>query len=539
MKKNNLTTLLWVLVLALLIQCKDKPQHLYLPDEHLGVLFHDVQTSGLFDDSKTFVDCTPLKSPQRILEEYQKIRHLSGFNLDSFVYQNFQLPQAFKTVYSHGQTDMVSHIVNHWDYLTRQPDNIITHQSLIPLPYPYVVPGGRFGEIYYWDSYFTMEGLAASARMDLAKNMLDNFAYLIDNLGFIPNGNRTYYLSRSQPPFFASMVTLYGQETSKEKAAAYLPQLIKEYEFWMDGYLLVTDQNPYYKRVVKMPDGSVLNRYWDEKAIPRPESYMEDLHLAKALPKEQRPQLYRNIRAACESGWDFSSRWFEDPNEFHTINTTEIIPVDLNCLLYNLEMTISQLHDVNGAKEQSGYFRSMAQGRKKAIEKYFWSENEGFYMDYNFTRQNHTSIKSSAAVFPLYFGLATQNQADMVAQNLEKHFLKPGGLLTTLNQTNQQWDYPNGWAPLQWIAIIGLHNYKHHILAENIKQNWLLLNEKIFLETGKMMEKYNVVNIDQKGGGGEYPLQDGFGWTNGVNIALIKNKEKTRAQVNELSLVKP
>ena len=203
-----------------------------------------------------------------------------------------------------------------------------------------MIPGGRFREIYYWDSYFTMHGLEASGRVDLIRAMVHNFAHLIDTYGHIPNGNRTYYLSRSQPPFFSLMVDLLAEEKGNGVFVEYLPALQKEYNYWMD-------ETAPTKHLVKMPDGSDLNRYYDQLDTPRPESYRQDVETSEASTKDPKI-IYRNLRSAAESGWDFSSRWFADGQNITTINTTELIPVDLNGLLYHLETTLAKAFRVRG-----------------------------------------------------------------------------------------------------------------------------------------------------------------------------------------------
>ena len=213
------------------------------------------------------------------------------------------------------------------------------YSSLIPLPKPYVVPGGRFREGYYWDTYFTMLGLQVSGREDLVDNMLDNFAHLIDTIGHIPNGNRTYYASRSQPPFFAYMVTLAAQAEGDKVYQKYLPALRKEHAYWMQGEA-TTPRGQATRHVVAMPDGAVLNRYWDASDTPRDESYLEDVTTAKSVPARPANEVYRDLRAGAESGWDYSSRWFGDGKTLATIRTTSIVPVDLNSLMFHLETTI-------------------------------------------------------------------------------------------------------------------------------------------------------------------------------------------------------
>jgi alpha,alpha-trehalase len=315
----------------------------------LGELFEEVQLQNILGDGKTFPDCLPKKALVEINREYQNQKDTANFDLKQFVLKNFELPPKPNAEYhSDASLTAVEHINELWSILKRKPDQ--AGGSLIPLPHPYLVPGGRFREIYYWDSYFTMLGLQVSGRTDLIQHMVDNFTYLINTLGYIPNGNRTYYLGRSQPPFFSFMVKLLA-ESKKNVLTKYLSALEKEYQFWMRGAKEVSEQQPALHRVVRMPDGSILNRYWDEHDTPRPESFKEDVELARhSLQKPE--MLYRHLRAAAESGWDFSSRWFKDENLFSTIHTTEIIPVDLNCLLYHLEQVIAEGHKEGGNNSQ-------------------------------------------------------------------------------------------------------------------------------------------------------------------------------------------
>jgi alpha,alpha-trehalase len=244
----------------------------------LGELFEKVQTQHIFPDGKTFVDCTPKSSLASIRERYDKEKHEQDFDLSVFVHNNFDLPKEHTSGYvSVAGRPVTQHIEMLWSELTRQPDEAAG--SLIPLPYSYIVPGGRFREIYYWDSYFTMLGLQVSLRSDMIQNMVDNFSYLINHIGYIPNGNRTYYIGRSQPPFYACMVNLLSEEKGKNILVKYLPQLEKEYNFWMKGIDELNTDNLSENRVALLPDGSVLNHYWDENATPRPESFKEDVSL--------------------------------------------------------------------------------------------------------------------------------------------------------------------------------------------------------------------------------------------------------------------
>lgn len=482
-------------------------------------LYEDVQRSGIFPDSKFFPDCRPKRDPAVILEEYLAQKDRSDFGLLDFLEANYDYPENPQTGYDSAGKTMEAHLQALWPLLTRSADAAST-STLIPLPHPYIVPGGRFREVYYWDSYFTMLGLKVSGQTALMRSMVDNFAWLIDTLGFIPNGNRTYYLGRSQPPFFALMVDLLCDSDAKAMAN-FQGALEKEYAFWMDGFDRLNAQTPAWRRVVRMPDGAVLNRYWDDFDTPRPEAWLEDTHLA-AASGQPNPVIWRHIRAAAESGWDFSSRWFADGANFATIQTTSLIPVDLNCLLLFLEQCLQKIYAGNGNQSLANDFSAKAEARKAAILQYCWNPELGFFFDYQWEKGILASPLTMAAVFPLFFNVATQEQAQSVSEHIASSFLKPGGLVTTLTTTGQQWDAPNGWAPLQWMGYQGLKRYGMDDLAGKVRHNWLQLNQSVFAATGKMMEKYNVEDTNLKAGGGEYPNQDGFGWTNGVYLGLTK-----------------
>jgi alpha,alpha-trehalase len=486
----------------------------------IPALLWDVQMQRIFPDGKTFLDCLLKYTPVEISKKYIEGKDLPGFSLVNFVRENFELSAPLSDGYiSEVNKTVEENIEALWPFLTRQPDK--ENGSLIPLPHAYIVPGGRFGEIYYWDSYFTMLGLKISGKNEMVENMVNNFSYLIDTLGYIPNGNRSYFIGRSQPPFYSLMVKLLASIKGNEILPNYLPQLEKEYKFWMKGAHKLTKEKTALFHAVRMPDGEILNRYWDENNTARPESLRQDIELSHQSAQEPRI-LFRHLRAGAESGWDYSSRWFKEKNSFVTIHTIEIVPVDLNCLIFHLEQTLAEVYQLNGEIGKAKQYYSSAEKRKEAIQKYCWNENQGFYFDYDAEESRQKQSKSLAGVFPLFFNIATEVQAKRIAVIIEDEFLKPGGLVSTLETTGQQWDAPNGWAPLQWTTITGLENYGYSKLAKKIARRWLQLNIDVFNRTGKLMEKYNVIDTQLTAGGGEYPGQDGFGWTNGVFLALIK-----------------
>lgn len=499
------------------------------PEELYGSLFRDVQSSRIFPDSKTFADAIPLDDPVLIIERYHREKSSPDFDMETFVRGHFRMPAHIASEFISDKSEPVSeHVRKLWSVLTRQPEMQERGGSLIPLPHEYVVPGGRFREIYYWDSYFTMLGLKESGRAELIEHMLNNFAYLVDTLGFIPTANRTYYLSRSQPPFFSLMVRLYSEMEGKKVLKKYLPQLQKEYDYWMDGSEDVGAPFTAHRRLVYLPDGVLLNRYWDDKATPRPESYREDTELAHEVADKYgtaADEVYRHIRAAAESGWDFSSRWFSDENDFASIHTTDILPVDLNCLMYHLEKALAEAYLLTDNRRMHLLYEEKARQRNVAIQTYFWDESKHYYMDYDFKKRDFTKAVTIAGAFPLYFKLAPKPHSHYIRAYIRLNFLKSGGLLTTTVRTGQQWDAPNGWAPLQWIVYKGLRNYNFHRTANELSDEWLGLIEKEFRHSGKMLEKYNVSDTNLMAGGGEYEIQEGFGWTNGVYLRM-KNRKR-------------
>ncbi len=483
------------------------------PDVLYGGLFADVQRARIFPDQKTFADCVARSAPETILSAYAEQKTKPGFDLKQFVAEHFLIPEPPRVIVPEEPT-MEAHIQALWGVLQRAPDREIPGSSLLPLPHPYVVPGGRFREIYYWDSYFTMLGLRESGREDLIESMIDNFASELTRFGLIPNGNRTYYLSRSQPPFFALMVEFLAEKKGPSVLRKYRSALEQEYAYW-------TDRTWPTQHVVRLPNGVELSRYYDREDTPRPEAFALDEEVA-AQAKAPRAEVMRSLRSTAESGWDFSSRWFADGRTLATIQTTDIVPVDLNALLWNLEDTLARAYQADGDKAKADELAAAAERRKRALLETCWSERDGFFVDCDLRTGQRRDALTLAGAAPLFLKIATPAQAKAVATTLRRRFLRPGGVVTTLVPTGQQWDAPNGWAPLEWMTIRGLANYGENELAAEIAHRWIALNRAVYQRTGKLMEKYNVEDTSLLAGGGEYPSQDGFGWTNGVLLALLR-----------------
>src|SRR5471030_2520885 len=225
-----------LLTLFLLITFGTSYSQILSPRQLFPGLFEAVQLSDIFPDNKTFVDATPMRDPVLIMKDYNNQKDKPGFDLKQFVINNFVVPAPPNGIFkSDISTGIRKHIDTLWQVLYRRHDTVSKYSSLLPLPNDFIVPGGRFRETYYWDSYFTMLGLQESHQTKIIQNMIGNFAYLIDKYGFIPNGTRTYYLTRSQPPFFSMMLDLLAKDEGDKVMVKYQSELLKEYAYWMRG----------------------------------------------------------------------------------------------------------------------------------------------------------------------------------------------------------------------------------------------------------------------------------------------------------------
>lgn len=496
------------------------------PDIEFGELFREVQLKNIFPDSKTFADCTPNADASIILKAYNEQRGQSSFDLKRFVNDNFTLPQELDNTYKANPNTQIQQYVNDlWTTLIRKPEG---GGTLIRLrkSHPFASLGER--EMYYSDSYFAMLGLETIKKDSVIENMVINFAQLIQDFGHIPSGNRSYYLSRSQPPYFAIMVKLLTDlKKDKNVLIQAIPQIQKEYYYWM----AIEDENKRkemedarkkgvksHRKVIFLDKDATLNRYFDETQTPRPEAYREDITTAKKSGRKPE-NVYQDLRSGAESGWDFSSRWLRDGKSLETIHTTEIAPIDLNTLLYQYEIILSEAYTAKGTNAYAKSFAELASKRKSLINKYLWNEQVGFYFDYDFVIGKQKDVYSLAGVYPLFFKMTTPQQAEKVAKVIETKFLQAGGLMTTLNLTELNWDGPNGFASLHWITIQGLRNYGFNNLANQIKANWLNTNLEVYKKTGRIFDKYDVTKPSTIVG-----TKEGFGTTNGVLAKLLSEK---------------
>lgn len=485
------------------------------PAELFGPLFRAVQERGILSDGKTFVDAVPRRSATAILTDFGAFDGDDAALLE-FVTANFSLPSPVPAATASVPIlPLREHIRATWPALARDPRPGETHSSALPIRHRHVIPGGRFREIYYWDSFFTMLGLVRDGALDLANGLVDAMTDLIEEHGHIPNGARTYFVGRSQPPLYHMMVGLLGEQPRAVRLRR-LAAMKREHAWWMEGADTLTPGTQ-RKHVAMLADGSVLNRYWDPRSTPRDESWREDVETAR-LGARPVDEIYRDLRAGAESGWDFSSRWL-DGATLSSIRTTRIVPVDLNAFLYGLEMALASADDPDAPR-----YAEQAEARRTAMHRHLWSPEASHFCDLDLETQRVRAQPTAAALAPLVSGVATQHQADATARLVAERLIAPGGLRTTLVASGEQWDSPNGWAPLQWIAVSGLRRYDHADLARDIATRWIGTVDAIYRRTGLIFEKYDIEGCTI-GSGGEYAAQVGFGWTNGVTADLIDSLE--------------
>nr|CAD1835463.1 unnamed protein product [Ananas comosus var. bracteatus] len=386
--------------------------------------------------------------------------------------------------------------------------------TLLPLPSPVIVPGSRFREVYYWDSYWIVRGLLVSKMYDTAKGIVNNLISLIETYGHVLNGARTYYSNRSQPPLLSSMVyDIYMRTQDLEFVKKAFPSLLKEHSFWVSD---------------------VHKAMWNK---PRPESATIDEQSASKLSTaSQKENFFRQLASGAESGWDFSSRWMSNSSDLTTLATTSIIPVDLNTFIYKMELDISVFAKLVGDNSTSEKFLKASKERRAAIRSIFWNSSMKQWLDYwlisknnceevyNWQADYHNHNVFASNFIPLW--VKAYDSAEEVLESLQRSgLIQEVGITTSLSNTGQQWDFPNGWAPLQHLIVEGLAysgSKEAKSVAEDIAIRWIRTNYAAYRITGAMHEKYDVTECGKPGGGGEYKPQTGFGWSNGVVLAFLE-----------------
>ncbi|XP_032361857.1 trehalase [Etheostoma spectabile] len=515
-----------------------------------GPILHQVQKAKLFDDDKYFVDMKLRETPDVVLSAFRNLSSASPDStvppskLQEFISTYFEKPGTefepwtppdwhdkpkFLGGIADGELRTWAEKIHHlWKSLGRKMvSGVKDHPELysqIYSPHPVVVPGGRFRELYYWDSYWVINGLLLSEMTDTAHGMIQNFLDLVNRYGFIPNGGRIYYERRSQPPFLTAMVESYYQATKdKEFLRAALPSLEQEYRFWMQNRSVAVEVNG---------TEHVLNRYHVQVGLPRPESYTDDLELAEGLTDDRKEQLWMDLKAGAESGWDFTSRWYMDGDghkngTLRETRTSQILPADLNALLCLNEKTLASFHRILGDLDAAALYEQTAARRLEAIESVLWDAERGSWFDYNLVTDSKHFEFYPSNLAPVWAQCYSRPEmAEKAVQYLKGSgaLQFPNGVPTSLGDSGQQWDYPNAWPPLQHMLIHGLSKLPSEDareLAFDLAQRWIKTNWLAYMKYEAMFEKYDVNGDGKPGGGGEYQVQLGFGWTNGVALQLL------------------
>ena len=506
-----------------------------------------------YPDGMTLACATPLQPYEEIKKLYAAQCQTPGFSDVAFFNRYFRVtpPDDESFVAQPGQSldDYTLAMRKQFIFPNTQQGNFD-----IWLPYNRSVAGaGRFGKhSFLWDGYQMAKGYAADGRWDLVLDVTDNMEYQINRFGYPLNGSADFYVTRAQPDYFSHLVRMIADRYGPEALVRYLPALEREHMgYWMDGYQELSDMPDdglahTYRALVRLPDGSFLNRYWDDGEGPRLESYKEDVEVGelavKGLTGVMRSmklrETYKHLRAGAASGWDYSSRWFKDGSNLHTINTTDILPIDLNSLLAYNEETLAMAYEAAASApgydpadclERAAQYHAMRARRVDAINQHLWDPKDKIYRDYDFVAGSQTAIVSAAMAYPLYVGISNTEQTFGVAAALESELLYAGGLIaTTTENSHEQWDggtkggkrSKNVWAPPNWAAVRGLARMAHILmktevetdveplfaLAERIKRSYMWGIETAFTAHGVVPEKHRGDNPAKLANGGEYAL---------------------------------
>jgi alpha,alpha-trehalase len=430
--------------------------------------------------------------------------------------------------------------------------------GLLYLDNKYVVPGGRFNEMYGWDSYFIIRGLLRDGRIDLARGMVENFFFEIEHYGAVLNANRTYYLTRSQPPFLSSMVMAVhqaqqaqGQNDRDWMLRAY-DYVRRDHDMWTQGLHLAGNSG--LSRYYDFGEGPAMEALQDENDIYRqvaayfllhptmPPLAVEETDAAAGRPSgaayavkvcstggaqqtpceperriKLKPDYYKGDRSMRESGFDISFRF----GPFGAL-THHYAPVCLNALLFKTERDLLVMSQFLGKSDEALHWRKLSEQRRVSIQKYLWDEKSGLFFDYNFETGQRSQYRYATTFYPLWAGLATTKQAAAVMKNL-RLFEQPGGIVMSLRASQGQWDYPFGWAPIQLLAIEGMRHYGYNADADRVSVNFLSTVLTNFERDKTIREKYNVVtkSSDTQVTAGYSANVIGFGWTNATFLELM------------------
>lgn len=510
-----------------------------------------VQEARLFNDSKHFVDM-PLKyDPVATLKDFERIAEQVKTDkglLESFVDSHFYPPGSdletcllddwkpafagLATIKDEKYRFWAEHIHLMWKDLCRQVKFDVYENaelySILYVPHKFIIPGGRFREFYYWDSYWIIKGLLFSEMYATVKGMIKNYAYMVEHYGFVPNGGRVYYLLRSQPPMLIPMVYDYYLATDDiDFVKEMLPVLVNEYKFWTS------------RRSTQYRDSATLFQYKVNMKNPRPESYREDMELVQHLTSlSDKERVWSDLAAAAETGWDFSSRWFAhegaSAHRLASVRTASIIPVDLNAFMCMNSRILAELFKIKGDNSKFLLYDARFAQAKMLMKQMHWNATDGTWYDYDLERHRHVDAYYISNALPLFshcYDEDVENEQEDIPLRVYRYMKAIGafnstkGIPTSFIDSEQQWDAANSWPPMVHMIIEGFRTAKNPHLqdfARRLASQWLRANYKVFEETNAMYEKYDCSGLKGAGSGGEYEVQTGFGWTNGVILDLLR-----------------
>ncbi|CAH0579004.1 unnamed protein product [Chrysodeixis includens] len=553
-----------LLAAACLAHATDLPPSCSRPVYCDSNLLHHVQMARIFNDSKTFVDLVMNYDEAKTLHDFDVLLNETDQNpskkqLEAFVDQYFSEegeleewqptdfcdnPEFLKLIRDKDLRKFGKGINDIWPLLARKVKPAVREKpeqfSLVPVTHGFIIPGGRFKEIYYWDTYWIIEGLLVSGMEDTAKGMIENLIELLVKFGHIPNGSRWYYQERSQPPMLTDMVALYYKYTQDlEFLKANIASLENEISYWLDTQAVSFDKDGEYYTLL---------RYYSPSAGPRPESYFEDYNVTIAMSEEERLDFYIDTKSAAESGWDFSSRWFvaadgSNSGDLTDLHTRYIIPVDLNAIFAGALKNVAHFHRLLNNGRKAAQYEVLLKQWMDTIQKVLWDDKDGIWYDYDFRDNRHRKYFYTSNVAPLWQGVVA---LDLVKTQGPKvvNYLKnsggldfPGGVPTSLKNTGEQWDCPNMWPPEVSIVVKALEHVgtkEASELAFDVAQTFVRACHSGFLQYKQMFEKYDAETPGELGGGGEYNMQYGFGWSNGVVLEML-NKYGSVLTANDSS----
>lgn len=449
-----------------------------------GKVLSYVQRARVFNESKIFVDMKLKYSPEETERRFNALLKKTKDSpkkedIEKFLADNFDpddaefedwtpedwkpLPSFIHSIYDQPLRKWAQDLNEIWKSLGRKVSTDVrdsaSQYSQIYVPNPFIIPGGRFTELYYWDSYWIVEGLLLSEMESTAKGMIENFLYLVNKFGYVPNGTRKYYLGRSQPPFLIPMMDLYWKVTKDIKFLNdSIATLEKEFKFWQENRSVsITMDDRVYK----------LFQYRVNATNPRPESFYEDERLSDGATDKEKQRIYSGLKSAAESGWDFSSRWFlvdgKRTKNMRDINTMSVAPVCLNSLMGLNARLLSEFHKALGNDVQRNNYRVHADESNITMSRVFWSDRDGIWLDYNLENGELIPGFYPSNLMPLWTeSYGKERSPEFVIEQaiayLQRHNITayPGGIPTSLLRTGQQWDLPLGWAPLQYVVVMGL-----------------------------------------------------------------------------------